>query len=57
MGQCSVGPCFIKKEKFLKKPNTWECAQVLVVTWVTLDCVEALLSPDPTIVNIQPTPV
>ena len=32
---------------FLKKPNTLEFAQVLVVTWVRLDCVEALLSPDP----------
>ena len=34
---------------FLKKPNTWECAQILVVTWVKLDYIEALLSPDPTL--------
>ena len=38
---------FFHRNFFLKKPNTSECAQVLVVTWVKLDCVEALLSPDP----------
>ena len=41
------GTSFFIKNLFLKKPNTWECSQVLVVTWVKLDCVEALLSPDP----------
>ena len=30
-----------------KKPKTLEYAQVLVVTWVKLDCAKALLSPPP----------
>ena len=42
------GGHLFSSKKMLKKPNTWECAQVLVVTWVKLDCVKALLSPDPT---------
>ena len=42
------GDTFFHQKIFLKKPNTSECAQVLVVTWVKLDCVEALLSPPPT---------
>ena len=41
------GDTFFHQNFFLKKPNTSECAQVLVVTWVKLDCVEALLSPPP----------
>ena len=39
---------FFIKNFFLKKPNTSESGQVLVVTLVILDCVKALLSPDPT---------
>ena len=42
------GTSFFIEIFFLKKPNTSECAQVLVVMWVKLDCVEALLSPGPT---------
>ena len=41
------GDTFFHQKFFLKKPNTSECVQVLVVTWVKLDCVEALLSPPP----------
>ena len=42
------GDKFFHQIFFLRKPNTSECAQVLVVTRVKVDCVEALLSPDPT---------
>ena len=38
---------FFHQILFLKNPNTSECGQVLVVSWVKLDCVKALLSPDP----------
>ena len=44
------GDTFFHQIFFLKKPNTSECGQVLVVMWVKLDCVKALLSPDPTLI-------
>ena len=47
------GDTFFHQKKFLKKPNTSECAQVLVVTLVKLDCVEALLSPPPTAIMMK----
>ena len=43
------GDIFFHPKIILKKLNTWEHAQVLVVTWVNLDCVKALLSSDPSI--------
>ena len=38
-----AGGLLFHPKKNLKKPNTWECAQVLVVTRMKIDCVEALL--------------
>ena len=43
------GDIFSHWKKTLKKSNTLECAQDLVVTWVKLDCVNALLSPGPSL--------
>ena len=38
---------FLHHNFFFKKPNFLECGQVLVVTWVKLDCFEDLLLPGP----------
>ena len=42
------GGQFFRQHFFLKKPNTPEYAQVLVVTWAKPNSVTALLSPHPT---------
>ena len=47
------GGLFFGRIFFLKKPNTPEYAQVLVVTWAKLNSVTALLSPRPTTSNYQ----
>ena len=44
------GGTFFLQQFFLKKPNTSEYAQVLVVTWVKLNSVTTLLFPPPLIV-------
>ena len=41
------GDCFYYQKKILKKPNTSEYAQVLVVTWAKLNSVTALLPHSP----------
>ena len=43
------GGLFFCQHFFLKKPNTLEYAQVLVVTWAKPNSVTALLSPRPTL--------
>ena len=42
------GGLFLSRKFFLKKPNFPECAQVLLVTWVKLNSINAHLSPPPT---------